>query len=243
MRFLAIVMITLLSLCGCDIFIEDWGGEGAPCYDQADCQKGMICEQHICRKAPDESEFGMKCQPGVQGSCKGQFGECLCFMDGNCYCTRPCSGAHGCDDIQIVGSSARCTLLNPLSLEGVCADWQWTGSYGNLCNHGDIECDNGQCVSFPVVGLNVCSTVCPPDCPEGYVCELGADPEEPTCGYAHWFGFWHACVDNSDCEVMYPAYPICKNGENCTNPCAVQGDCPPGAYCDNTPAGECVPDM
>ena len=119
MRLPALLLIAVFSLCGCDIFIEDWGGEGAPCYGPEDCQKGFMCDEHICHKVAEQTSFGKVCQPAVQESCKGEFGACACFPGNTCYCTRPCSAAHECDDIKIGGSSARCTLMNPLSPESL----------------------------------------------------------------------------------------------------------------------------
>jgi hypothetical protein len=243
MRLPALLLTAILPLCACDIFIEDWGGEGAPCFGPADCQKGFICEGNICHKPPDQTPFGTKCQPQVQDSCKGEFVECVCFPGTNCYCTRPCGNAHDCDDIQIGGSSARCTLMDPLAMAGVCADWQWTGSYGNLCIQGSFECDNGQCVIFQAGGTGVCTTTCPPACPEEYTCEPAANPQEPFCGLACWFGFWHGCTSDSVCATDFPSYPICRNNQNCTRECDSNIDCPHMSHCVNPPTGNCVPDL
>jgi hypothetical protein len=243
MRIPVMVLITLLPLGGCDIFLEDEGGEGMPCWGPDDCQKGLTCEEdHLCHKPPDQTPFGEKCQLEVQGSCKGEFAECVCFGGPDCFCTRRCSNAHECDNIPGNGSVIRCTLIDTLGLEGFCADWQWTSSYGNLCVPGDMECDNGLCATFPVNGLHVCTTGCGA-CPEAYSCEPAVEPSQGVCGLAHWFGFWHGCMNDSECNNQYPSFSICKNDQNCTKPCTGDAECPFMSHCDNTPSGHCVPDM
>jgi hypothetical protein len=243
MKLPALLLIMVFSLCGCDIFIEDPGGEGMPCAGPEDCQKGMMCDEHICRKALDESEFDKKCQPDIQGSCKGEFGVCACFPGKDCVCTRPCDNAHDCDNIQIGGSSARCTLIDPITTHGVCADWQWTSSYGNLCIPGDIECDNGVCAAFLGGDLHACTTLCTVGCPADYICGTVPEPAEDVCGIPHWFGFWQACMSSADCDGRFPLFPTCWNDQNCSKFCGSDPDCPPGTYCDNPGSGNCLPDM
>lgn len=243
MRLPALILITVFPLCGCDIFLDDVGGDGMPCYEQNDCQKGFICDQNLCHKPLDQTPFATECQPAVQESCKGEFGECVCFPGMNCYCTRPCNGAHECDYIDIGGSSARCTLMDPKSLQGICADWQWTSSYGNLCIPGDIECDNGLCATFPGGDLHVCTTLCTVGCPAEYACQPAVQPTEGVCGIEHWFGFWRDCVSSADCDAQFPEYTNCWNDQKCSKFCGTDEDCPFGAYCDNPGTGNCIPDM
>lgn len=244
MRIQAMVLVALLPLGGCDIFLDDEGGEGMPCSEPNDCQKGFVCAtDHLCHKTSEETAFGTECQPGIPDACKGDFGVCACFP-GHCYCTRPCGDPHACDGIGIVGSSARCTLMDPLGLEGLCADWQWTGGYGNWCIPGDTECENELlCVTFPVDGLHVCTTTCGGGCPTEYACEPAVDPAEGVCGIGHWFGFWHNCGSNIECENQYPSFTVCRNNQNCTRLCDSPEQCPPMSHCDNPPSGHCVPDI
>ena len=243
MKLPAILLSAILPVCGCEIFLDDWGAEGAPCGGQEDCQEGMMCDEHICRKVADESEFGQNCQPEIQGSCKGEFGACACFPGTKCYCTRPCNAAHACDDIEIVGSSVRCTLMDPLDLAGVCADWQWTSSYGNLCIPGDIECDNGLCATFPGDELHVCTTLCTAGCPADHICGTAPEPANDVCGIPHWFGFWRDCGSSAECDGWFPLYTTCWNDQKCSKFCTADQDCPPGTHCDNPGTGNCIPDM
>jgi hypothetical protein len=75
------------------------------------------------------------------------------------------------------------------------------------------------------------------------MCQPAVEPAEGVCGIPHWFGFWHGCSSDLQCENQYPSFQICKDNKNCTKPCAAQGDCPYMTHCDNTPSGHCVPDM
>jgi hypothetical protein len=243
MRLPTLLLVVLLPLCGCDIFLEDWGVEGAPCGELNDCQKGMICDQHICRKSPDQVEFGEKCNPmdpPPNGHCGGEFGQCVCFPDHNCYCTRPCDGPHNCDDLS---SGARCTLVDPFIYAGFCAHPQWTEGYGTMCNHGDVGCITGICADFPVDGLQLCSVECiQGSCPEGLMCLTAAEPPVEVCGFPLWFGFWHECTNNTNCDV-FPLFKQCFNNSNCTTACAGAQDCPATTRCEPHTGGECVPDV
>ena len=242
MKLPAIVLIALLPLGGCDIFLEDPGGEGMPCYEDNDCQKGLACDaDHLCHKTPD-GDFGKFCNPDNPGDCGGVFNDCICFLDNNCHCTRTCGDPEDCDDLPLGQGGARCTLTDRLDLKPFCALPEWSNGFGNLCNGTNRGCYNVACTHFEAYVHSVCSFNCT-QCPAGTICAVPEGMEPETCGFSGWFGFWHTCGNNTECDTRFPMFPICRGNQNCTARCEHSGECPPAAHCVNYPGGDCVPDM
>jgi hypothetical protein len=235
MRLPAILLIAFLPVCGCDIFVDDWGAEGAPCGGQEDCQKEFTCNPtgHVCEKA---ARFGDECH-GPQ-ECTGEFGVCACFpANGKCMCTRPCRDPGECNDIE-----ACCALVDPAGLQGYCTRKEWTiNEFSCLCNSQDTVCASGPCVEFEaLLGKKICSRDCPDTCPGDTECSAPRNAQPEACGYPAWFGFGTACTGDPDCVSRFPRYPICPNGVHCTRACSNADPCPAGLQCDPPDDGVCI---
>jgi len=234
-RLPAITLVAILSFCSCDIFIEDWGVEGAPCESEDDCLEKFTCDlgEHRCIIRP---EFGRECQ-GPQDCGSMEFGLCIFFPAvEKSFCTRQCGAAEDCADM-----GARCTFSDPLIMEAFCAEPEWTFSeFGCMCNDQGIGCKSGPCVEFePLLGGKICSKNCP-DCPPRAECGMPRDMEPETCGYPAWFGFWAPCNTNQDCGDHFPLYPECHDFSDCTRICSNVEPCPEGMRCEPPGGGLCV---
>ena len=235
MRTPAILLAACISLCGCEIFLDDWGVEGAPCGGNEDCQKHLICSpEHKCIK---EAEFGQNC--GGPQDCGGKHSECICYPAvSQCYCTRPCVNPDECNDV-----FARCSLVDPYSVETYCTHPSWSyGEFGALCKSEDTTCEAGVCSPFEIrSGGKICVKECGM-CPPGASCAEPFNGMPDVCGYPAWFGFWHPCGTNSDCFNRFPEFPECHNDANCTRFCDAISPCPDGfgLRCEPPAGGICV---
>jgi hypothetical protein len=220
---------------GCEIFLDDWGAEGAPCGGEEDCQEHLFCntQGHYCTK---EVEFGSDC--GGPQDCGGQHSECICYPAiSQCFCTRPCVDPDGCNDV-----FARCALVDPLSIETYCTHPSWSyDEFGALCKSQDTTCAAGVCSPFEIrSGGKICVKECGM-CPPGASCSEPFNGLPTVCGYPAWFGFWHPCSSNQECGGRFPGYPECHNNANCTKACDAISPCLAGLRCEPAGDGVCVP--
>lgn len=234
MRVAATLLAACIFVCGCEIFLDDWGAEGAPCGGQEDCQKHLFCTpEHFCTKDVD---FGGEC--GSAQDCGGKYFECICHPAvSKCHCTRPCFDPDEC-----LEEGARCALTDPLSADTFCAHPAWTyDEFGSLCKSEDTTCAAGVCSPFEIrQGGKICVKECGM-CPPGASCSEPFAGMPTVCGYPAWFGFGEPCTTDQQCGERFPEYPVCPNGF-CTIECSNVNPCKAGMRCEPPAAGFCVPD-
>ncbi len=172
-----------MGLCGCGVFLSDWGAEGKACRDDGDCKKGLFCIDGACDDPCDPNpcteEHKTQCENDGSGnaicSCDPGYHDedGLCVQDQVCQ-GDTCSGHGTCDDTTGVTictcdegyTGVRCESCAPgyHDEEGVCVTDQVC--QGNTCS-GHGTCDDSTWV-----------TIC--TCDEGYT---GDHCETCAAGY------------------------------------------------------------
>ncbi len=236
MRPPAILLLALLPFCGCEIFLENLGGEGAPCDTTEDCRHGLTCDLDENR-CVEPLIFGRECQ-SPQDCGDVVFGDCIFFpKEGKSFCTRHCGDAADCGEL-----GARCAFTDPIILEAFCAHPSWTqDEFGCMCNDAGVGCTSGPCVEFVgFSGKQICGKNCP-DCPPGAECGMASQAYPEMCGYPTWFGFGAPCSIDSNCSDQFPMYPVCHEASSCTRTCSNMEPCSGGLECKPAGSGVCVP--
>jgi hypothetical protein len=206
--------VLTLVLAGCEMFVDDVGGDGQPCFETYHCTGDLVCNFNTCTPPLSEND---DCDPdrNVARSCGNE----LVCLNGTCTAPGaegdPCSANHDRSDYDYYGDfnyeglQVGTCEASLYCVNGVCARYGGKNepciprrsSWENPCE-GDLECIDDVCV--PVGGEG---QPCNPDaydvqdeCDNGLGCFDGACvsplPDEvlqPELGL-----YWKRCIAGTD---------------------------------------------
>jgi len=209
------------------------------CQGDSDCAEELDLASAYCASGTcepwHETGFGDACSNAADCNSGLGIDQCVRFLedDDNRYCTRACTEIGNCSNLD---GDAQCMATGTINTPRACGRPAFTWGTGAECPGGNTDCDfDTVCVTFPFrdwqpVPEFVCAQPCEDDwdCPS--ILECGEVGSVKVCGHPDWFGFYHECTLDSDCERADTRYAICSDGR-CSRSCERDTDCPFNAYC------------
>lgn len=173
--------------------------------------------QGLCHLYPVQGANGSPCI--LNGNCNS--GLCKADPDtATLFCTNACQTDDDC------GEAFACNAE-----QGFCvARGGRLAGFGDSCTDG-IPCkDDLYCVANAAADLSMCSRDCPPECPEGYLCQSFSGGKHACWMKNTWGGrLGESCSAAEPCHSDYDCTTVSGKGTMCTRTCPPE--CPPDFTC------------